>query len=83
MLKDTISPKNVGRKLYKLKTNVLETRRSLHIVAPNDVETKHNLFNALRRAEHSFMALIENQVDRLVEPLEGTLKKHEKMFWST
>ena len=47
---------------------------NLHIVSSDDVQTKLHLFNSLIWAEYSFMTIINDKVDGLIEPFQCTLK---------
>jgi len=44
-----------------------ELLQDLHIVPAHDVQSKNNLFHSLTRAEHSLKAVVQNQVDCLIE----------------
>lgn len=41
----------------------------LHIISSNDVQSQHNLLHSLGGAEHTLMAFIQDEVDRLVKAL--------------
>merc|ERR1719244_13327 len=42
-----------------------------HVVPSDDVKSEDNLLHTLGRAEHPLVALIQDQVDGLVKPLQG------------
>lgn len=41
-----------------------------HIVSPDDVQSQNDLFHALRRAVHSLVTLVQDQVDGLVKTFQ-------------
>lgn len=45
----------------------------LHVVSSDDVESQHHLLHALSGAEHPLVTLIQDQVDGLIEALQGSL----------
>lgn len=44
-----------------------------HIVSPDDVQSQNDLFHALRRAVHSLVTLVQDQVDGLVKTFQCAL----------
>lgn len=46
-----------------------------HIVSSDDVESQNHLLHALTGAEHPLVALIQDQVDGLIEALQSALNK--------
>lgn len=47
----------------------------LHVVSPDNVESQHHLLHTLTGAEHPLVALVQDQVDGLIEALQRTLNK--------
>ena len=45
-----------------------------HVVSPDNVKAQDHLLHALRGAEYSLVALVQNQVDGLVETLQRALQ---------
>lgn len=45
----------------------------LHVVSSDDVESQHHLLHTLSGAEHPLVTLIQDQVDGLIEALQGSL----------
>lgn len=46
-----------------------------HVVAPDNVESQHHLLHTLTGAEHPLVALVQDQVDGLIEALQRALNK--------
>lgn len=45
----------------------------LHIISSNDMKTKLHLFNTLSRTEDSLVAVINYQINSLIEPFQDSL----------
>lgn len=50
-----------------------------HVVPPDDVEAQHHLLHPLTGAEHTLVTLVQDQVDGLIEALQGALNA-SRMF---
>lgn len=51
-----------------------ENKDDSHVVSSDNVQPQHHLLHPLTGAEHSFMTLIQDQVDGLIEALQSALK---------
>lgn len=47
-----------------------------HVVSPDNVESQHHLLHTLTGAEHPLVALVQDQVDGLIEALQRALNEH-------
>lgn len=53
----------------------MDGRWDSHVVSSDDVESQNHLLHALTGAEHPLVALIQDQVDGLIEALQSALNK--------
>lgn len=51
-----------------------------HVISSDDVEPQHHLLHPLTGAEHSLVTLIQDQVDGLIEALQGALNKNKRVL---
>lgn len=51
-------------------------RGHLHVVSPDNVESQHHLLHTLTGTEHPLVALVQDQVDGLIEALQRALNEH-------
>lgn len=54
--------------------NQKHKNKDSHIVSSDDVKAQHHLLHPLTGAEDSLMTLVQDQVDGLIEALQGPLK---------
>lgn len=50
-----------------MQVSLVETNANSHIVSSDNMKPQLNLFNTLTGAKNSFVAIIYNKVDRLIE----------------
>ena len=54
---------------------LIEILMYIHIVSSHYIESKYNFFYTTSAAVYSFMAFVENKVDRLVKTFQGALQR--------
>lgn len=73
MCKNPIVKVSVDAEVWRRDQTVTD---HLHVVSPDNVESQHHLLHTLTGAEHPLVALVQDQVDGLIEALQRTLNEH-------
>lgn len=60
------------------KNQAEKSTNNLHIIAPNYVQTQHHLLDTARARIDAFVGFVQDNVDGLVEPLQGSLNEFSK-----